>query len=203
MLSQKAKEAMKHIRQSLMDQGRMPSTRELMRAMGYKSPLSAVMLLNELAAQGYIEKKATGTYRFIKDLLEGNGGQTVEVPIIGWASCGRPQHAEENYEGVVRISTTIAKPGSKYFLLRAEGDSMNQANIQNGDLVLFKQQPTAENGDIVVALIDDEAMIKEFQRRGEVVALIPRSDSSKYKTVILDRNFKIQGVYVQTIPSFD
>jgi repressor LexA len=202
-LSPKAKEAMKHIRQFLMENSRMPSTRELMRLMGYKSPLSSVMLFNELAAQGYLEKKASGAYKFMKDLIDGISATTVQVPLVGIASCGRPMLAEENIEAMISVSTALAKPGSRYFLLRADGESMNQAGIQNGDLVLFKQQPIADNGQIVVALVDDDATIKEFQRRGDVIALVPRSDKTEFRPIILDREFQIQGVFVAAIPSFD
>ncbi len=201
ILSNKATEAIKHIRQFIMDHGRMPSTRELMKQMGYKSTLSSVLLLNELALKGFLEKKVDGTYKFLKDLVEGDSARTVLVPLVGFANCGAPMLAEENVEAMIPVSTSLAKPGSKYFLLRAKGDSMDKAGIQSGDLLLVRQQPAAENGEIIVALIDDEATVKEFLRKGNIVQLLPRSYNEKHQPIILSEDFRIQGVVVNTIPA--
>lgn len=200
-LGNKATEAIKHIRQFLMDYGRMPSTRELMKVMNYKSTLSPVLLLNELASKGFLEKKADGTYKFLKDLVAGDSARTVLVPLVGFANCGSPMLAEENVEAMIPVSTSLAKPGSKYFLLRAKGDSMDKAGIQSGDLLLVRQQPTAENGEIIVALIDDEATVKEFLHKGNIVQLLPRSHNDKHQPIILSEDFRIQGVVVNTIPA--
>jgi len=80
---------------------------------------------------------------------------------------------------------------------------MNEAGIDDGDLILVKQQPIADNGQKVVALIDDEATVKEFQNKGDVVALLPRSSNKKHKPIILDRDFQIQGVVLTTIPNIE
>lgn len=201
ILSNKAGEAIKHIRQFIMDHGRMPSTRELMKEMKYKSTLSVVLLLNELALKGFIEKKVDGTYKFLKDLVSGESARTVLIPLVGFANCGSPMLAEENVEAMIPVSTSLAKSGYKYFLLRAKGDSMNKVGIQPGDLLLVRQQPTAENGQIVVALIDDEATVKEFLHKGNIVQLLPRSTNEKHQPIILSEDFSIQGIVVNTIPT--
>lgn len=199
-LSPKAKEALKHLRSFIMQYGRMPSTRELMKEMNYKSPLSPMLLLNELAANGFLEKKADGGYTLIKDLTEGESARTVAVPLVGTVTCGAPILAQENIEAMIPVSTRLAKPGSKYFLLCAKGDSMNKAGINDGDLILIKQQPTANNGQNVVALIDDEATVKEYQHKGQFVTLMPRSNNKNHQPIILTQDFQIQGVVVATIP---
>lgn len=199
-LSTKAKEALRHIRNFLMQQGKMPSTRELMKEMKYKSPLSPMLLLNELAVNGFLEKKSDGTYLLLKDLHAGESARTVAVPLVGIASCGLPMLAQENIEAMIPVSTALAKPGSKYFLLRAKGDSMNEAGISDGDLMLIKQQAAANNGQYVVALIDDEATVKEYQHKGHFITLLPKSDNKKYQPIILTQDFQIQGVVVATIP---
>lgn len=198
-LSIKAREALKHIRSLAMQYGRVPSVRDLMAKMEYKSPRSAMLLMNELEENGFLEKKADGSYKMIKDLSTTDMARTISVPLVGSVACGGPLLAEENIEAYIPVSTSLVKPGSKYFLLRAVGDSMDKAGINPGDLVLVKQQNAAENGQNVVALIDDDATLKEYQHKGNVVALIPRSSNPKHKPIILEREFQIQGIIITSI----
>lgn len=198
-LSVKAKEAFKHIRNWIMKYSMIPSVRELMQVMGYKSPRSAMLLMGELEENGFLEKKADGSYKMVKDLSTNETARTVAVPLVGSISCGGTLLAEENIEAYIPVSTSLVKAGYKYFLLRAVGDSMDKAGIQPGDLVLVKQQNIAESGQKVVALIDDDATLKEFQHKGNVVALVPRSSNPKHKPIILEQDFKIQGVIITSI----
>lgn len=198
-LSIKAREALKHIRSWAMQNGRIPSVRDLMAKMEYKSPRSAMLLMNELEDNGFLEKKADGTYKMIRDLSTADMARTISVPLVGSVACGGPLLAEENIEAYIPVSTSLVKSGSKYFLLRAVGDSMDKAGINPGDLVLVKQQNAAENGQNVVALIDDDATLKEYQHKGNVVALIPRSSNPKHKPIILEREFQIQGIIITSI----
>lgn len=199
-LSQKAREALRHMRNTIMHSGRMPSVRELMVAMAYRSPRSAVLLMEELEAEGFLEKKNDGGYRLIKDLKEGHNVMTIPIPLVGSVTCGTPILAEENIEAWIPVSTAIVKSGSKYFLLRAKGDSMDKAGINEGDLILVKQQAGAQNGENIVALIDDEATVKEFRHRGDFVTLLPNSSNQRHQPIILTRDFQIQGIVVATIP---
>lgn len=199
-LNIKAREALRHIRNSLMHTGKIPSVRELMATMDYKSPRSATLLLSELEENGFLKRKEDGTYRLIKDLSTGVIARTVSVPLVGSVPCGSPLLAEENIEAMIQVSTSLAKPGSKYFLLRAIGDSMNQTGINDGDLILIKQQPTADNGQRIVALIDDEATVKEYRQSGDIVTLLPRSSNPSHKPIILTEDFQIQGIVINTIP---
>lgn len=198
-LSDKAKEALKHIRNWIMKHSLMPSVRELMLEMEYKSPRSAMLLMTELEKNGFLERKADGFYKMIKDLSTTVTARTVAIPLVGSISCGGALLAEENIEAYIPVSTSLVKAGYKHFLLRAVGDSMNDAGILPGDLVLVRQQNVAENGQKVVALIDDDATLKEFQHKGNVVALVPRSLNPKHKPIILEHDFKIQGVIVTSI----
>lgn len=97
-----------------------------------------------------------------------------------------PIFAEENIETEIEISTKIAKSHEKYFFLRADGDSMNRKEILPGDLVLIRETNIAKNGDIVVALINDEATLKEYRYEGHSIYLIPHSDNPRHKPIILD-----------------
>ncbi len=126
--------------------------------------------------------------------------KTVNIPLLGSIACGAPILAIENIETEIPVSVDLIKGSNKYFLLRAKENSMNEAGINDGDLVLVKQQYTAENGDRVVALINDEATIKEFFNKGETIVLKPKSTEKKHQPIILTKDFKIQGIVVTVIP---
>jgi repressor LexA len=203
-LSKKQADAVRYIRNWLMHKGKTPSVRELMTALGYKSPRSAALIIEELIQKGFLRKRANGDLQLIKDIgADSVHARTVDIPLVGMATCGVPILAQENIEGFIPVSVSLAKPGFKYFLLRAKGDSMNKAGINNGDLILVRRQSAAQNGDIVVALIDDEATVKEFQRSKDCVVLMPRSNNKNHKPIILTENFQVQGVAVTTIPNLE
>ena len=129
----------------------------------------------------------------------GSRAQTVKIPLLGSVACGIPIFADENIEAEVSISIEMIKSGYKYFLLKAEGDSMNEAGVNNGDLLLIRQQPDANNGDRVLALIDDEATVKEYNKNGGMVILKPKSTNKIHQPIILTSNFRIQGVVEEVI----
>jgi repressor LexA len=202
-LTQKELEAIRHIQSSLARQGRAPSVREIQHALGYRSPRSASDILERLAQRGIVQRRANGRLQLLKN-PEGDRShaRTVDVPLVGTVPCGQPILAEENVETLIPVSTSLARPPHRYFLLRASGDSMTEVGIDDGDLVLVRQQPTAMNGDVVVALIDDEATIKEFHRAPKVIVLRPRSLNRAHRPVVLTVDFQIQGVVVTAIPKF-
>lgn len=196
-ITKKELEAIKIIRKYIFDFGNMPSVRELMRELGYKSPRSAAVIITNLESKGILQKKEDGTLQLTEFDISENFGtreQTVKVPLLGNVACGSPIFAEENIEAQIPISIKLIKKGYKYFLLRAKGDSMNDAGINDGDLVLIRQQQHAENGERVVALIDDEATIKEYHHNGSLVVLKPKSTNKKYQPIILTNEFVIQGI---------
>lgn len=202
-LSLKAKEAIRHIRNTVINTGGMPSIRDLMRDMAYKSPRSVALLLVELDENGYLEKREDGSYRMIKDLDTETMARTISIPLIGTVACGLPILAEQNIEAYVPVTTTLVKSGAKYYLLRAKGDSMDKAGINDGDLILVRQQQHADEGQNIVALIDDEATVKEFRRKDHIIMLLPRSYNAKHQPIILTEDFQIQGIVVASIPSFN
>ena len=196
-LSKREIQALKAIRKYLFDFGKMPSVRNLMRELEYKSPRSASVIINDLENKGILRKKQNGNFQLTEfDLPEdyGTREQTIKVPLLGNVACGLPIFAEANIEANIPISIKLIKKGHKYFLLRAKGDSMDNAGISDGDLVLIRQQQHAENGDKVVALIDDEATIKEYHHTGSLVVLKPKSNNKKYQPIILSDEFRIQGI---------
>ena len=201
-LSYKELEALKIIRNFLVHQGKMPSVRELMLGMEYKSPRSAALLLKSLEAKDILKKKNDGSYQIVDFKISedfGSRAQTVKIPLLGNVACGMPIFADENIEAEISISVEMIKRGYKYFLLRAEGDSMNEAGINNGDLLLIKQQQNAENGDRILALIDEEATVKEYNKSGGMVILKSKSSNKTHQPIILTENFRIQGVIENVI----
>ncbi len=202
-LTTKQIEAMRYIRNCVAHSGKAPSVRDIMRALNYQSPRSAVLIIEELVNKGLLKKRENGSIQLVRDLEEkAYHAQTINVPLVGSVACGTPILAEENIEGYIPVSTRLAKPNHKYFLLKAEGDSMNKAGINDGDLVLVKQQPTADEGDKVVALIDDGATVKQLHWADGAIVLRPRSTNPKNKPIVLTEDFQVQGIVVATIPNF-
>ena len=205
-VSNKELAALRVMRDFLMKHGKMPSVRELMKEMDYKSPRSAAVIFQNLIDKNILKKKDDGSIQFIQYEFNDNettSVQTVKIPLLGAIACGLPILAEENIEAMIAVSTKLAKPTNKYFLLQAKGDSMNEKGINDGDLVLVKQQNSAGNGDMVVALIDDEATIKELRINDDNVILLPRSSNKIHTPIILSRDFIVQGVVISTIPKID
>lgn len=203
-LKEKELEAFRFIRNAIVHGGFSPSVRDLRDELKYKSPRSALLILNSLIERGWIQRNKSGDLQVRKDLKEQEDhARTVELPLVGAVSCGVPILAEENVEAYISVSQSIISSGSKYFLLRATGDSMNQAGIQDEDILLVRQQNHANNGEKVVALIDDEATVKEFSKNNGFVVLKPRSSNKKHKPIIVSDNFSIQGVVVATLPDLN
>ncbi len=130
---------------------------------------------------------------------ESKTGDTVEIPLVGSVSCGLPIFAQENIEAQIPVSTKLIRKSAKYFILRAFGDSMNKKGINSGDLLLVKQQQVAENKDLVLALVDDDATVKEFINNGDTVVLKPHSTNPKHQPIILTTDFRIQGIIEKVI----
>lgn len=179
-----------------------PTNREILKMMGLKSPRSIEQYLNVLEEGGYIKRgKGARNIKILKSPYDNNNSsKTVKVPVVGYVPCGAPFLAEENIEKQIVVSEKIAKPPYKYFMLRAVGDSMNKAGINDGDLVLVRQQMTANNGDTVVALIDDEATIKRLRSHKDYITLEPNSTNADHCAIVLERDFRIQGVVVRSMP---
>ena len=199
------RKALTVIRNMIVHTGAAPSVRELANALGFSSPRSAVLVIERLVEAGYLKRRESDRTLQLLKSPEGTRERetTVEIPIVGSAACGAPLLAIENIEAMVPVSTHLARPGHRYFLLRATGDSMTEAGIEDGSLVLVREQPSADNGEIVVALVDDEATVKELRRSNDAVVLMPRSHNKKHKPIVLRRDFRVQGVVVATLPTLE
>lgn len=183
-------------------QGEKITIRWLQTALGYASPRSISVLLDQIMAKWWL-------YRDSRDDLQISPSFTTDsyevraIPLIGTVACGMPIFAEENIETEIPVSTKIVNRTDKYFFLRAQWDSMNQKWVEDGDLILVRQTNIARSGDIIVALINDEATLKEYRQDSWTVYLIPHSDNPRHKPIILDEsdgNIMIQGIFVRAFP---
>lgn len=198
-MSDRIPRALRCIRNHLAHHGRTPSVRELAACMGFASPRSAAVVIQELVRQGYVTKRPGGRIQLVRDFRRG-GVETVSVPIVGTAPCGSPITAEEDIEGFVRVSTGLASPPHQHFILRAQGDSMDLAGISDGDLVLVRSTPQARDDDRVVALVDGESTIKILRRHDGIIALEPHSSDPRHQPIFADAGLSIQGVVVARLP---
>jgi len=200
-LSDKDKKAYLLIRNRIVHEGISPTLKEINEITGGKSPRSAVLVINRLIDAGLVRKFGRKLkLADLRDSLQASVS-TVRIPLVGSVACGTPILAQENVEAYIPVSTALAKSGSKYFLLRAEGDSMNEAGIQDNDIILVRQQSTATNGDRVVALIDDAATVKLFEKTDDAVILRPKSSNKEHSPIILTDNCRVQGVVLAVLPS--
>jgi len=202
-LSDKENMALKEIRNSIINFGRCPSLRDLMKTLGYRSPRSASLLVNKLISKGILRRNSSGSLQIVKDFESKSNMQTIDVPLLGVVPCGTPIFAEENIQAMFPVSTKLASPPHKYFLLKAKGDSMNMKGINDGDFILVRKQPMAENGEAIVALVNNEVTIKEFSVSTHAVVLKPRSTNIAHKPIVAGNDFQVQGVVVTVIPNLE
>jgi repressor LexA len=187
------------IRRWLVEHGVPPTVEELRKVLRLGSTRTVLRYLRWLEKDGDIERWAGA--RGLKLLRAHHKGlETMPIPLVGEVSAGPLMVAEENVEAWLRLPKSTLKPSTgRFFLLRIRGDSMNKATvngsrIQNGDLVLVRQQSVAQPGEIVVALIDGEATIKRLERGPNYFILRPQSTNPEHQPVIVDREFEVAGV---------
>ncbi len=152
-------------------QGYAPSVREICEAVGLKSPSTVHFHLKRLQERGLIEK---GDCKGRAIVLTGREEQN-RIPILGDVAAGSPILAQECIDDYLTFDCDGRE--NEYFALRVRGESMLNAGILPGDLVVVRRQQTAQNGEIVVALLEDEATVKRFSRRNGEIWLLPENDA--------------------------
>jgi repressor LexA len=149
-----------------------PTLREIASHFGLRGPRAPQKTLAILERKGYLRKVPGGSRAIeIQGVLPALG-RTLSLPIIGKVKAGEPLLAVENIEGHLNLDRSLVS-SEDVFLLRVQGDSMIEAHIQDGDFALIKPQRDAENGEIVVALIEDEATIKRIFKKRDLIRLEP------------------------------
>ena len=193
-ISKKQSEILEYIKNEILNRGFPPSVREICEAVNLKSTSSVHSHLETLEKNGYIRRDPTKprAIEIVDDNFNLVRRETVNVPIIGKVAAGQPLLAVENVEGYFPIPSEYM-PNNKTFMLVVQGDSMVNAGIFNGDYVVVEQQPTAENGQKVVALVDDSATVKTFYKEDGYIRLQPENDAMEPIIVEPDQAFQILG----------
>lgn len=173
------------------DFGLSPTMQEVADGVGV-SKATVHRYISQLCEEGRMDFSGVRTMASTK-----TKAQAIRVPILGEIACGIPKFAEENIEEYVRLPVALFGRGN-FFILRAYGDSMVEAGIDDGDLVLIRQQDTAEEGQIVVALIDDEATLKRFYPEPENHRVRLHPENSHMNDIFVDR-CEIQGIAVKVL----
>lgn len=177
------------------EHGRTPSFREIMRALNLGSLATVQRYVKALQKAERLELTSGGN---ILPLPQLEGGARTVVPLIGEIACGEPIFAVENIEESYALPKTLFGDG-ELFMLRAKGNSMIDVGINKGDLVVLRKQNTADDGDIVVALIDNDATLKRIYHKDGKIILHP--ENKKMKDIVLD-SCDIQGVLVSCIKMY-
>lgn len=175
----KQKQCLEFIKEYFDERGVAPTVREIETAMDYHSPSSAQYMLNTLEKAGYIERDPL-MKRTVR--IKGFDTKAYHVPLVGTVTAGQPILAVESIEDYIPVP--VKNKGKNMFALKVRGDSMINAGILNGDTVIVEQTPVASNGEIVVALIGDEATVKRFYKEKGHFRLQPENDV--YEPIIVD-----------------
>lgn len=193
-LSKRQQEILDFIKQEVREKGYPPSVREIGQAVGLSSSSTVHGHLARLESKGLIRRDPTKPRAI--EILDGKEFEEPEVPvrnipIVGRVTAGQPITAVENIEDYFPLPEKMAPAGDQVFMLEIMGDSMIEAGILDGDYVVVRQQNTAENGDIVVAMTEDyEATVKRFYKEKNYIRLQP--ENSTMAPIIVD-NVKILG----------
>lgn len=193
-ITQKQSEILEYMKNEILNRGFPPSVREICEAVHLKSTSSVHSHLETLEKNGYIRRDPTKprAIEIVDDNFNLVRRETVNVPIIGKVSAGQPLLAVENIDGYFPIPSEYM-PNNKTFMLVVQGDSMINAGIFNGDYVIVEQQKTAENGQKVVALVEDSATVKTFYKEDGHIRLQPENDTMEPIIVEQDQFFQILG----------
>ncbi len=177
-ISAKQKEILEYLKSQIINRGYPPAVREICEAVKLKSTSSVHSHLETLEKNGYIRRDPSKprAIEIIDDGFNLSRREVVNVPIVGTITAGQPILAVENLDGYFPIPTEYM-PNEETFMLKVKGESMINAGIFDGDKILVQRQPTASNGEIVVALIDDSVTVKTFYKENGYYRLQPENDT--------------------------
>jgi repressor LexA len=181
------------IRDCIYDEGYPPTRAEIARAFGFRSPNAAEEHLRALERKGYIEllPGSSRGIRLLEEVEEEEG-----IPVVGRVAAGEPILAEEHVEDYYPVDPALFHPRAHY-LLRVRGMSMRDIGIMDGDLLAVHRTRQAENGQIVVARLDDEVTVKRFRKRGSIVYLLPENEEFvPIRVDLREQSLEIEGLGV-------
>lgn len=173
--SNKQTEIYEYIKQHILDKGYPPSVREICDAVGLRSTSTVHGHLDRLQAKGLIRKDPTKprAIELIKDSVIKK--EIIDIPVVGKITAGQPILAVENIEDTFSIPINYIRSNNELFVLNVSGESMIEAGIFDGDMVILEKTDFAENGDIVAALIENEATLKRFFKEKDHIRLQPEN----------------------------
>lgn len=190
-ISKKQEEILEYIKAQILERGFPPAVREICEAVHLKSTSSVHSHLETLEKNGYIRRDPTKprAIEILDDTFNLTRRELVNVPLIGRVAAGEPILAQQNIENYFPIPAEMM-PNKQTYLLTVQGESMINAGILSGDMVLVQEEHTASNGDMVVALIEDGATVKTFYKEKDHIRLQPEND---YMNPIIVRDVTILG----------
>ena len=190
-ISKKQLEILEYIKAQILERGFPPAVREICEAVNLKSTSSVHSHLETLEKNGYIRRDPTKprAIEILDDTFNLTRRVVVNVPLVGRVAAGEPLLAQENIENYFPIPMEFM-PNKQTFMLTVKGESMINAGILDGDMVLVEQDHTASNGDMVVALVEDGATVKTFYKEEGVYRLQPEND---YMEPIIVKEVSILG----------
>jgi repressor LexA len=198
-LTARQKEIYDFLLKSIRERGFAPSIHEIGRQFKIASTNGVSDHLKALEKKGYIRRVGKRAIKIVNALGKSVLTATREVPVLGRVPAGKPFLSEENVEAVITIPEDMGS--GKTFALEVKGDSMIGAGIMDGDRVIVKQQATAENGDIVCAVIDGEATLKRFFKKDGTITL--KAENEKYAPITVSAGeFRIAGRVVGLLRKF-
>ena len=176
-ITQKQSEILEYIKSQILNKGYPPSVRDICSAVNLKSTSSVHAHLESLEKNGYIRRDPTKprTIEIIDDNFNLTRREMVNVPVLGQVAAGEPILAVDNITGYFPIPSEFM-PNEETFILTVKGDSMINIGIYNGDRIVVEKCNTAENGEIIVALLDDSATVKRFYKENGHIRLQPEND---------------------------
>ena len=200
-ISDKQKEILEYIKSEILNRGYPPAVRDICEAVHLKSTSSVHSHLETLEKNGYIRRDPTKprAIEIIDDTFNLSRREVVNVPLLCRVAAGEPLLAVENVETYFPIPTEYM-PNEESFMLKVKGESMINAGIFDGDHILVRSQPTASNGDMVVALVEDSATVKTFYKEDGQYRLQPENDTME--PIIVD-NCTILGKVFGVIRFFE
>jgi repressor LexA len=192
-LTPRQRETLNWVKSFIQEHGMPPTVREIGRAFDIKSS-SVFDLLQALERKGYLRRGTMGSRSLIIEGRKGIKCGCLDVPVTGLIAAGAPIEAIEEDHGTISVSRELLR-GSSGFALKVKGNSMVEASILDGDYVVIRRQETADDGDIVVALIEGEATLKRFYREDGRVRLEP-ANREIAPIYVEQGDFKVQGKMV-------
>lgn len=202
--TRRQRQILEFIKTRFQKSGFSPTIAEIQEDFSFKSPNAVQEHLKALENKGCI-RRTPNKWRGLEIIgssqkrTENNNQSTVTVPIVGDIAAGSPIFAEENLEGTISIDRSLVRGANRLFALRVQGESMVKAGICSGDIIIARRQSEANNGDIVVALLENHATVKRLKRRKNSIFLKPENDAMEPIKINRESEFKILGKVIASM----